>query len=165
MAHPVLLLLSGPNLNLLGTRKPEIYGTQTLNDHVQAARRQADSHGYELEHLQSNHEGDLVDAIQNAIARVDAVIINAAAFTHYSWALHDALEAFDAPIIELHISDPRKREKWRHFSVIEPLATKVVSGLGAAGYPAAIDEAVKAVEAVAAAAAITTDASPKDPGL
>ncbi len=145
MTRPVLLLLSGPNLNLLGTRQPEIYGTHTLNDHVQAARRQADSHGYELEHLQSNHEGDLVGAIQTGIARVDALIINAAAFTHYSWALHDALGAFDAPIIELHISDPSKREKWRHFSVIEPLAAKVVAGMGVAGYRAAVDEAVAAI--------------------
>ncbi len=145
MARPVLLLLSGPNLNLLGTRQPEIYGTETLNDHVQAASRQAESHGYELEHLQSNHEGDLVDAIHGAIGRIAAVIINAAAFTHYAWSIHDALAAFDGPVVELHISDPAKREKWRKLSVIEPLADTVIAGQGAAGYPAAVDAAAAAI--------------------
>ena len=147
MTRPVLLLLSGPNLNLLGTRQPEIYGTETLIDHVLAARRQAESHGFELEHLQSNHEGDLVEAIHGAIGRVAAVIINAAAFTHYAWSLHDALAAFDNPVIELHISDPAQREKWRHVSVIESLASAVVAGLGAHGYPAAVDAAVAAITA------------------
>lgn len=153
MARELILLLSGPNLNMLGTRQPDIYGTETLDDHVDAARRQADSHGYDLEHCQSNHEGDLVEAVQGARGAASAIVINAGALTHYGWSLHDALAAFDAPIVELHLSDPATREPWRHVSVIAPLAAAVVAGRGAQGYPDAIDAAVAAVAAVAAARA------------
>lgn len=133
-----ILLLSGPNLNLLGTREPVIYGTATLDDLVAAASGEADSLGFEVRHLQSNHEGALVDAIQ--AARVDAagIVINAGAFTHYSWAIHDALAAFTGPVIELHISNPGARETFRHDSVVTPVATAVIAGLGAAGYPLAM---------------------------
>ena len=147
MARPVLLLLSGPNLNLLGERQPEIYGRATLHDHVRAARRAAGRHGYDLEHLQSNHEGDLVDAIQQARGRVAAIVINPGALTHYGWSLHDALAAFEGPIIELHLSEPLDREPWRHVSVVEPLAAGRVAGKGGAGYPEAIEVAVDAVDA------------------
>ncbi|HCB34441.1 MAG TPA: 3-dehydroquinate dehydratase [Acidimicrobiaceae bacterium] len=151
MTPRVLLLLSGANLNLLGDREPDVYGTETLDDHVAAARRRAGDLGFELEHLQSNHEGDLVDAIGGARRRVAAIVINAGAFTHYAWALHDALAAFDGPVIELHLSNPAEREPWRHLSVVEPQATAVVAGLGADGYPAAVSAAVAALEAAAPA--------------
>ncbi|MET0160684.1 MAG: type II 3-dehydroquinate dehydratase [Acidimicrobiales bacterium] len=133
-----LLLLSGPNLNLLGDREPEIYGTETLADHVTAARAAAAERGFELEHLQSNHEGDLIDEIQGARGRCAGIVINPGAFTHYAWAIHDALAAFDGPIVELHLSDPEAREPWRHLSVVAPVAAATVKGLGAAGYPTAI---------------------------
>lgn len=145
MARPVLLLLSGPNLNLLGEREPEIYGTATLLDHVRASRRAAGEAGYDLEHLQSNHEGDLVDAIQAARGRVAAIVINPGALTHYGWSLHDALAAFDGPVVELHLSEPLEREPWRHVSVIEPVATARVAGQGGEGYPEAVRLAVEAI--------------------
>ncbi|MFT7646916.1 MAG: 3-dehydroquinate dehydratase-2 [Candidatus Poriferisodalaceae bacterium] len=145
MSRPVLLLLSGPNLNLLGDREPEIYGTETLLDHVRAASERARSLGYELEHVQSNHEGDLIDAIHAARRRIEAIIINPGAFTHYAWAIHDALAAFDGPVIELHLSDPKRREPWRHLSVIEPVAAGSVVGHGAEGYPMAVDLAIEKV--------------------
>ena len=102
-----ILLLSGPNLNLLGEREPEIYGTTTLAELEADARDAAGEHGYELEHLQSNHEGALIDAVHGARGRCAAIVINAGALTHYSYALADALATFDGPKIELHISDPR----------------------------------------------------------
>lgn len=133
-----ILLLSGPNLNLLGTREPEIYGTATLEDLVEAATDEADVLGFEVRHLQSNHEGALVDAIQAARVDTAGIVINAGAFTHYSWAIHDALAAFAGPVVELHISNPGVREAFRHDSVVAPVATAVIAGLGAAGYPLAI---------------------------
>ncbi len=135
---PFVLLLSGPNLNLLGEREPEIYGTDTLGDHVSVANDEAGRHGLLLEHHQSNHEGDLVDAIQAARGRAAAIVINAGAFTHYAWSLHDALAAFDGPIVELHLSNPSSREAWRATSVIAPVATGVVAGFGGLGYRLAI---------------------------
>lgn len=140
MTEPALvLLLSGPNLNLLGERDPAIYGTETLADHVATATSTAREHGLAVEHLQSNHEGDLVDAIHGARGRCAAIVINAGAFTHYAWALHDALDTFDGPIVELHLSDPKAREPWRHLSVIEPVADRIVAGRGGAGYRIAIE--------------------------
>ena len=137
---PVVLLLSGPNLNLLGERNPAVYGTATLADHVATATRAAAAHGLVLEHLQSNHEGVLVDAIHAARGRCAAIVVNAGALTHYGWSLHDALDAFDGPIVELHLSDPRRREPWRHLSVIEPVADVTVAGRGGDGYRLALDE-------------------------
>ena len=133
-----VLLLSGPNLNLLGQREPEVYGPATLDDHVAAARAVAEAHDLELEHLQSNHEGALVDAIHAARGRCAAIVINAGAFTHYAWALHDALATFDGPIIELHISNPYAREPWRSTSVVAPVATGSICGLGGHGYQLAM---------------------------
>jgi len=135
---PLVLLLSGPNLNLLGEREPDIYGTATLADHVAAAAAEAGALGLAMEHRQSNHEGELVDAVHDARARAAAIVVNAGAFTHYSWALHDALAAFDGPVVELHLSNPGAREGFRHLSVITPVATAVIAGLGGAGYPMAI---------------------------
>jgi 3-dehydroquinate dehydratase-2 len=134
----IVLLLSGPNLNLLGEREPEIYGDATLDDHVAAARSVAEAHDLELEHLQSNHEGELVDAIHTARGRCAAIVINAGALTHYGRSLQDALSAFDGPIVELHLSNPAAREEWRHTSVIAPVATAIIAGLGGHGYPMAM---------------------------
>ena len=139
MSRPIVLLLSGVNLNLLGEREPLIYGSATLDDHVKAAREAAEAAGLELEHLQSNHEGDLVDAVHGARGRCAAIVVNGAAFTHYAWGLHDALAAFEGPVVEVHISNPMAREPWRHTSVLTPVATGVISGLGGHGYVLAIE--------------------------
>lgn len=134
----IVLLLSGPNLNLLGEREPEIYGSATLDDHVTAARAVAEAHDLALEHLQSNHEGELIDAIHAARGRCAALIVNAGAFTHYAWGIHDALASFEGPIIELHLSNPISREPWRNTSVVAPVATGSISGLGGHGYQLAV---------------------------
>ena len=133
VAAPLVLLLSGPNLNLLGEREPEVYGSATLDDHV-ATFTKALGDGTAVEHLQSNHEGELVEAIHGARGRASAIVINPGAFTHYAWAIHDALAAFDGPIVELHLSNPQTREAWRHTSVVSPVATGLVSGFGGDGY-------------------------------
>jgi 3-dehydroquinate dehydratase-2 len=137
--RPIVLLLSGPNLNLLGERQPLIYGTATLDDLVGLATRTADANGLDLEHVQSNHEGDLVDAVQGARDRCAALVVNAAALTHYGRSLHDALLTFEGPLVELHISNPHAREAWRHESVVAPVATAVVAGFGGEGYRLAIE--------------------------
>ena len=137
-----IALLHGPNLNLLGQREPHIYGTATLADYEAAVAAAAAEHGHTVEAFQSNHEGALVDAIHAARSSAAAIIINPGAFTHYSWAIHDALSAFAGPVIEVHISNPNAREPWRHTSVVAPVATGSIIGLGLHGY-------VLAVEAVA----------------
>jgi len=134
-----VLLLSGPNLNLLGEREPEVYGTDTLEDYVATAQETATELGLELDHLHSNHEGDLVDAIHGARGRCEGIVVNAGAFTHYAWSLHDALATFDGPVIELHISNPDAREPWRRTSVITPVATGCIAGFGAVGYRLALE--------------------------
>ena len=140
----VVVLLSGPNLSLLGQRQPEVYGRDTLTDHVARATMVAAENGLALEHLQSDYEGALVEAVHEARGRAAAIVINPGALSHYSWALHDALAAFDGPVIELHLSNPRRREAWRHVSVIGPVATGVIAGFGGDGYRLAI-EAVAAM--------------------
>ena len=142
-ARPVILLLSGPNLDLLGLRQPEVYGTDTLEDHVARARAVADDRGFDLEHLQSNREGDLVEAVHAARGRCVAVVVNAGAITHYGWSLHDALAAYDGVVVELHISNPEGREAWRRTSVVSPVADGVVQGFGGDGYDLAVDGAVR----------------------
>jgi 3-dehydroquinate dehydratase-2 len=134
-----VLLLHGPNLNLLGEREPDVYGTATLADYVACARRAAAAWGLELEDLQSNHEGDLVDAIHGARGRCAAILVNPGALTHYAWSLHDALAAFDGPVVEVHISNPNAREPWRHTSVVAPVANGSIMGFGATGYELAIE--------------------------
>ena len=106
----IIALLHGPNLNLLGQREPHIYGSATLDDYVAAVAAAAAQHGHTVEAFQSNHEGALVDAIHEARGSAAAIIINPGAFTHYAWAIHDALAAFDGPIIEVHISNPNARD-------------------------------------------------------
>lgn len=139
MTEPLVVLLSGPNLNLLGEREPDIYGAETLDDHVSVARAAAGQHGLAIEHLQTNHEGDLIEAVHAARGRAAAIIINPGAFTHSSWGLHDALAAFDGVVIELHLSNPDRRESWRRTSVVAPVATGTIAGFGGHGYRLAID--------------------------
>lgn len=135
---PIVLLLHGPNLNLLGDREPEIYGTATLDDHVAFATAAAADHGLTIEAHQSNHEGQLIELIHGARRRCVAIIINPGAFTHYAWAIHDALAAFEGPVVEVHLSNPNAREPWRHTSVIAPVATGSVMGFGQQGYELAV---------------------------
>lgn len=137
--QPTVLVLSGPNLNLLGQREPSVYGTATLADHVALAERTATDHGLAVEHLQSNHEGDLVDAVHAARGRCAAIVVNPGAFTHYSWALHDALATFAGPVVEVHLSNPNAREEWRHTSVVSPVATGTIAGFGGDGYRLAVE--------------------------
>jgi 3-dehydroquinate dehydratase-2 len=139
MSAAIVLLLHGPNLNLLGQREPAVYGTATLADHVATTERAAAVHGLTLEHLQSNHEGELVDAIHAARGRCADIIINPVAFTHYSWAIHDALAAFDGPVVEVHLSNPNAREAWRHTSVVAPVATGSIMGFRGQGYELAVE--------------------------
>lgn len=142
-----VLLLSGPNLNLLGQREPEIYGTATLDDHVATARRAAEAAGLEIEHMQSNVEGELVQAVQSARGRCAALIINAGALTHYSWSLHDAIGTFQGPVVELHISNPAGREPFRHTSVLAPVSSGLVAGFGGLGYELAVHAVARLLEA------------------
>ena len=139
MSRPTVLLLHGPNLNLLGSREPEIYGTATLDDHVGTATAAADVRGFDIASLQSNHEGVIIDAIHAAREDHAGIIINPGAFTHSSWAIHDALAAFDGPVIELHLSNPDAREPWRRTSVVSPIASGSISGFGGDGYRLAAD--------------------------
>ncbi|MEA3077517.1 MAG: 3-dehydroquinate dehydratase [Actinomycetota bacterium] len=142
----VVLLLSGPNLNLLGQREPSVYGTATLDDHVAAASKRAAEHGLTVEHVQSNASATLVDAIHAARDRCAAIVINPGAFTHYAWSLADALATFDGPIVELHISNPNAREVWRHTSVVAPVATASITGLGGDGYVLAMDAVARLLQ-------------------
>jgi 3-dehydroquinate dehydratase II len=141
-----ILLLSGPNLNLLGEREPDVYGTTTLDELVASARAAADKRGHKLDHVQSNHEGALIDAIHGARGTCDAIVFNPGAFTHYAYALADALAAFDGVVVELHLSNPHAREAWRHTSVIAPVATATIAGFGAGGYRLAIDAVADLLE-------------------
>jgi 3-dehydroquinate dehydratase-2 len=134
-----LLVLNGPNLNMLGTREPHIYGATTLPDIEAALRERATPHGIDVVFFQSNHEGALIDLIQQQHQQSVGIIINPGAFTHYSYALRDALSAVSVPIIEVHISNVYKREPFRHHSVIAPIATGQIAGLGWRGYLHALD--------------------------
>jgi 3-dehydroquinate dehydratase-2 len=143
---PRVLVLSGPNLNLLGDREPSIYGTTTLDEIVAGLQADAKRAGLAVDHVQSNHEGELVDAIQAARGRHAAMIVNAGAFTHYSWAIHDALAAYDGYVVEVHLSNPRTREPWRHTSVIAPVADASICGVGAFGYGLALQAVVRQLD-------------------
>ena len=139
-----LLLLNGPNLNLLGIREPEVYGSTTLADIEAAAKTQAASAQAVLVSFQSNHEGALIDRIQAArVEKIDAIIINPGGLTHTSVALRDALAGVAIPFIEVHISNIHKREPFRHTSFLSDIAVGVICGLGTEGYGAAIDFALK----------------------
>lgn len=137
--RPLVLLLSGPNLSLLGEREPSVYGTATLDDHVSEASKAAAERGLRVEHHQSDSEATLVGHVHAARGRAAAIVINAGALTHYGWSLHDALAAFPGPVVELHLSNPDSREPWRHTSVVTPVATGCISGFGGFGYRLAIE--------------------------
>jgi len=133
-----ILLVNGPNLNLLGVREPEVYGTDTLDDVVATATTTAEDLGFELRSVQSNHEGALIDAIHAARADCDAIVINPGAFTHTSIALRDALAGVALPFAEVHLSNVHAREPFRHHSYLSDLASCVIVGAGVQGYEFAI---------------------------
>lgn len=134
-----VLLVSGPNLDLLGERQPEVYGPERLEDHVAAATEAGRRLGLEVTHLQSNHEGRLIEAVHEARGSVDALVVNLGALTHTSWSLHDALAAFDGVVVELHLSNPAGREPFRHTSVVAPVADGLIAGFGGLGYVLAME--------------------------
>jgi len=135
-----VFVLNGPNLNLLGMREPEIYGSDTLDDIAGRLEDQAHKLNLDVDIRQSNHEGHLVDWLQEAAADdAQAVILNAGALTHTSIALHDAIKAIDVPVIEVHLSNPAAREEFRHKSLIAPVAKGTICGFGALGYQLALD--------------------------
>jgi 3-dehydroquinate dehydratase-2 len=137
-----ITILNGPNLNMLGTREPEIYGKTTLADIEALCRKTAEKHGFLLEFRQSNQEGDLVDWIQAAGKEAQGLIINAGGYTHTSVAIHDALKSLRIPILEVHLSNIFQREPFRHHSYISPLARGIICGLGAKGYELAVEAMV-----------------------
>lgn len=133
-----ILVLNGPNLNLLGQREPEIYGAATLADIEAECVKTGREISVEVQLLQSNHEGALVDAIQDAVGRFDGIVLNAGAYTHSSIALRDAISATALPVLELHLSNTHARETFRHRSMIAGVCIGVIAGFGAAGYPLAL---------------------------
>ena len=143
-APPLIYVLNGPNLNLLGTREPEIYGVETLDDIAGQLEDQAREAGLEIDLRQSNHEGHLVDWLHEANARgAKAVILNAGGFTHTSVALHDAVKAIQVPVIEVHLSNPQARESFRRRSLIASVARGSICGFGARSYSLALDAAAR----------------------
>ena len=138
-----ILILHGPNLNLLGKREPEIYGTQTLADIDAELTAVAKELGVEIDTAQSNHEGELIDRIQESMGLVDGILINPGGFTHSSIALRDALVATALPVVEIHLSNVYARESFRQLSYVSPIAVGVISGLGAQGYQFGLEALVK----------------------
>lgn len=134
-----VLVIHGPNLNMLGKREPAVYGSTTLNEIDVALKRKGAELGLDVETFQSNHEGEIVEKIQAAMGVCDGVIINPAAYTHTSVAIRDALLLHDAPIIEVHLSNIYRREPFRHKSMVADIATAQISGMGAAGYRLALE--------------------------
>lgn len=141
-----ILLINGPNLNLLGSRQPDLYGSETLQDVEMNGKNLATNLGAELETFQSNHEGAIVERIHCARHEVDAIVINPAAFTHTSVAIRDALLGVDLPFIEIHITNTHARETFRHHSYLSDKAEAVIMGLGIFGYSAAIEHAIRNVK-------------------
>lgn len=134
-----LLIINGPNLNMLGIREPGIYGNESYDSLCAMIKAKADKLGAEVEFFQSNGEGEIIDAIQGAYGRMDGIIINPGAYTHYSYAIHDAVKSLGIPVIEVHISNIHTREEFRHKSVIAPACKGQICGLGFAGYILAME--------------------------
>jgi len=134
-----ILILNGPNLNLLGTRQPEVYGATTLADIATLCSKKAETLGISVSFEQTNHEGEMVDLLHEAADTYAGVILNAGAYTHTSVALMDAISSISVPVIELHLSNIHAREEFRHKSYIAPVAVGQICGFGAAGYPLALD--------------------------
>jgi 3-dehydroquinate dehydratase II len=142
--RPVIFVLNGPNLNLLGTREPAIYGTDTLDDIAGRLDDQARLAGADIDFRQSNHEGHLIDWLHEAQASgAKAVLLNAGAYTHTSIAIHDAMKSIKVPVIEVHLSDPHKREAFRHLSYVGMAAVSCFAGYGAKSYELALDAALQ----------------------
>jgi len=141
-----LLVLNGPNLNLLGQRQPEVYGTTTLADIETACNAEASRLGATVRCVQSNHEGVLIDELHAAPGVFDGIILNAGAFTHTSIALRDAIASIDLPVVELHLSNVHAREPFRHVSHIAPVAFGQIIGFGASGYPLAVQALVEHIQ-------------------
>jgi 3-dehydroquinate dehydratase-2 len=141
-----VLVLSGPNLGILGQRQPEIYGRGTLADHVTAATETGRRLGLEVDHFQSDDEGRLLAAVHAARGNTQALVVNAGALSHTSWSLHDALAAFDGVVVELHLSNPAAREPFRHTSVVAPVASGTIAGFGGLGYELAIEAVARLLD-------------------
>ncbi len=135
----IFLIVNGPNLNLLGKREPEIYGTESLNDINVWLQFQVQSKGDKLQFFQSNHEGAIIDYLQGQMGVADGAVINPGALTHYSYALRDTIQAMDFPVVEVHLSDIHNREPFRRESVITEVCVKQISGKGKAGYLEAVN--------------------------
>lgn len=146
MNTPKVLVINGPNLNFLGIREPHVYGSDNLNTLVERLEQQSRALGVQLEHFQSNHEGAIVDKIQEAYGNTDFILINAGALTHTSVAVLDALNAVSIPFIEIHISNVHAREEFRHHSYLSAKALGVIVGFGLDGYEYALDKAVKYIK-------------------
>lgn len=142
-----LLVVNGPNLNLLGEREPEVYGAATLDEIMAGVSAHGASRGVVIEHFQSNVEGELVDALHRARGSADGIVLNPGAFSHYSIALRDAIAAIDLPVVEAHLSNVHAREDFRRTSVLAPVCLGVIAGFGAAGYRLAVDALVSHLEA------------------
>jgi 3-dehydroquinate dehydratase-2 len=148
---PSILVINGPNLNLLGSREPAVYGTATLDDVVRLAADTARERGCTTTAMQSNHEGEIIDAIHAARSTSDGIVINAGAFTHTSIAIRDALAGVELPVVEVHISNVHRREEFRHHSFLSAVADAVIVGAGIDGYRLAVDHLAARLTAAGAA--------------
>ncbi|MBS9375650.1 type II 3-dehydroquinate dehydratase [Rhodococcus sp. B50] len=156
-ARPIIAVLNGPNLNLLGKREPRLYGTATLADIEKSCRRTADDLGFDVDFRQTNHEGALIDSIHDLRESAAGFVVNAAAYTHTSVALHDALATVTAPIVEVHLTNVHAREEFRHRSYVAPVAKAVIAGCGPDGYEFAIRHLAALATDAGTGTAIDTD--------